>query len=225
MGGHMAISHLIDLLRPNQINREYFFQCIRYNFPQFTPGHTLIEAAYRIAKEAHRQDFRRSGERYFEHVRAVSLITTEYLRIRDADACAAGLVHDTPEDHPDQWPIERIADELNPSIAARVQWGNKRRFDAINDASEQERRYRTSLLLDAPRELAEWKLPDGLHNLLTLWDESPEAIERKITDALAWRLPLAEKHGLLVYEYEEAISNLIKGKHAMPPPKVPSRRR
>lgn len=217
----MPLTHVVELLRPNQIDRAYFFSCIRQSFPKHTPGHKLIEKAYRISKEAHREDTRRSGERYFEHPRAVALIMAEYLRLRDANAVGAGLVHDVPEDHPMEWPIDRIADELNESVAARVEWGNKRRFDIIQDKAVRNSRYQRSLLLDAPKEAAEWKLPDGLHNLLTLWDESPEKIDEKIKDALAWRLPLAEKHGILVHEYEEAIYNLKRGIHLLPPPKLP----
>ncbi|MFZ1719983.1 MAG: HD domain-containing protein [Candidatus Moraniibacteriota bacterium] len=181
----MALNTIVELLRPNQIDRAYFFSCIRRSFPKHTPGHTLIEKAYRVAKEAHRKDVRRSGERYFEHPRAVALIMSEYLRLRDADAIAAGLTHDVPEDHPAEWPSERLADELNASTAGRVEWGNKRRFDSVQDEAVQKSRYQRSLLLDAPREAAEWKLPDGLHNLLTLWNTSPEVIQGKIDDALA----------------------------------------
>lgn len=96
----MALKEIVELLRPNQINRAYFFSCIELSFPKHTPGHRLIEQGYRIAKEAHREDVRRSGERYFEHPRAVALIMAEYLRLRDADAITSGLVHDVPEDHP-----------------------------------------------------------------------------------------------------------------------------
>jgi GTP pyrophosphokinase len=217
----MALKEIVELLRPDHNDHAYFFSLVELRFPRYTPEYKLIARAYDIAKEAHKEDARRSGERYFEHPRAVAIIALEYLRISDADAIAADLVHDVPEDHGDRWPITRIAAELNESVAARVEWGNKRRFDIIADESERNRRYHTSLLLDAPRELAEWKNPDGLHNLLTLWDESPSKLEEKIADALAWRLPLAEKHGILVYEFEEAIYNLRRGIHILPPPKLP----
>jgi GTP pyrophosphokinase len=217
----MALKEIVELLRPNQINRAYFFDCIGRSFPKYTEGHKLIQRAYRVAKEAHREDVRLSGERYFEHPRAAALIMVEYLRIRDPNAIAAGLVHDVSEDHPDDWPVERVTNELNELVTARTEWGNKRRFDGIGDKEVQKSRYQRSLLLDAPREAAEWKLPDGLHNLLTLWDTSPEKIQEKVADALAWRLPLAEKHGILVYEYEEAIYNLKRGDHLLPPPELP----
>lgn len=215
----MSLEHIVSLLRPDQLDRGYFFRLVEAAFPKFTPGYDLIVRAYDIAKEAHREDIRRSGERYFEHPRAVTIIMLAHLRIRDPNAIAAGLVHDVPEDHGDRWPIDRIASELNGSVAGRVQWGNKRRFDFLENEPEQARQYHTSLLLDAPRELAEWKNPDGLHNLLTLWDDSPGKITERIADARAWRLPLAEKHGILVYEYEAAIAALEKGVHILPPPK------
>ena len=57
-----------------------------------------IELAYRLAKEAHRFQFRDDMTRYFEHLRGVDLILIDELGIMDTELLIAGLLHDAPED-------------------------------------------------------------------------------------------------------------------------------
>ena len=56
----------------------------------------LIERAYRVAEEAHRQQLRASGDPYINHCVAVAAILSD-LRV-PANVVAAGLLHDTVED-------------------------------------------------------------------------------------------------------------------------------
>src|SRR5688572_17983589 len=56
----------------------------------------LIQRAYRVAEEAHREQKRHSGEPYINHCLAVASILAD-LRV-PADVVAAGLLHDTVED-------------------------------------------------------------------------------------------------------------------------------
>jgi (p)ppGpp synthase/HD superfamily hydrolase len=52
------------------------------------------------------------------------------------------------------------------------------------------------------------KLPDRLHNLVTLWDCAESKRERKITETELFYLPFAEQHGILIHELEESIREL-----------------
>jgi GTP pyrophosphokinase len=56
----------------------------------------LVQRAYRVAEEAHREQKRNSGEPYINHCLAVANILTE-LRV-PPEVVAAGLLHDTVED-------------------------------------------------------------------------------------------------------------------------------
>jgi len=56
----------------------------------------LIQRAYRVAEEAHREQKRHSGEPYINHCLAVASILAD-LRV-PAEVVAAGLLHDTVED-------------------------------------------------------------------------------------------------------------------------------
>lgn len=56
----------------------------------------LVQRAYRIAEQAHRDQIRASGEPYINHCIAVAIILAE-MRV-PPDVVAAGLLHDTVED-------------------------------------------------------------------------------------------------------------------------------
>src|SRR5215211_5059423 len=56
----------------------------------------LIQRAYRVAEEAHREQKRHSGEPYINHCLAVASILAD-LRV-PPEVVAAGLLHDTVED-------------------------------------------------------------------------------------------------------------------------------
>src|SRR5574341_351116 len=56
----------------------------------------LVQRAYRVAEEAHREQKRNSGEPYINHCLAVANILAE-LRV-PPEVVAAGLLHDTVED-------------------------------------------------------------------------------------------------------------------------------
>jgi GTP pyrophosphokinase len=58
----------------------------------------LIQRAYRVAEEAHREQKRHSGEPYINHCLAVASILAD-LRV-PPEVVAAGLLHDTVEDTP-----------------------------------------------------------------------------------------------------------------------------
>lgn len=89
-------------------NRESFFQRL---VPYLSPATILdIELAYTLAKFSHRAQVRKeldeSGApvRYFEHVRRVTLILIDEVKIVDPTMVIASLFHDGPEDTRDLTP-------------------------------------------------------------------------------------------------------------------------
>lgn len=58
----------------------------------------MIEVAYRLAKAAHKNQFRRSGEPYIDHPVQIAYIAAELSM--DAVAISAALLHDVIEDTP-----------------------------------------------------------------------------------------------------------------------------
>ena len=57
---------------------------------------TMIEKAYRVAKEAHREQKRKSGEPYIIHPLCVAIILADLEM--DKETIEAGLLHDEVED-------------------------------------------------------------------------------------------------------------------------------
>src|SRR5512146_1338074 len=78
----------------NAIPLERLLEQLPENYTQ--PDRELIQRAYRVAEEAHREQKRHSGEPYINHCLAVASILAD-LRV-PPEVVAAGLLHDTVED-------------------------------------------------------------------------------------------------------------------------------
>jgi GTP pyrophosphokinase len=188
-------------------NRETFFRRISELFPTLDPRYKLIEKAYNDAKDAFRGKLRDDGEtRYFEHIRAVVLIIIDYLRIRDYRIIIAAILHDIVEDIP-SWTIERVRAEYGNEIALLVEYMTKPSKKDYPSKKDRDKVYHSRFDF-APREFFLLKLSDRLHNLLTLWNCTPEKRKRKIEETLKYYLPFAEKHLILYHEILEAIELL-----------------
>jgi GTP pyrophosphokinase len=179
-------------------NRGSFFARIGSLYPESDKRYCLIKKAYDTAKDAFRKKYRESGERYFEHLRCVALIQIDMLYIyHHPDAYilnGAALLHDIVEDIP-SWPIERVREEFGEKVAELVDWLTKR-----NEKEYHER------FINAPRNFFLVKLPDRLHNMLTIWSCSREKILRKIEETEKYYLPFAEQHLILARELHEAVA-------------------
>ena len=77
---------------------------------------SLIEKAYKVAYEAHKDQVRRSGEPYIIHPLCVAIILAD-LQL-DKESIVAGLLHDVVEDT--IMTDEEIANEFGPDVALIV---------------------------------------------------------------------------------------------------------
>ena len=184
-------------------NHVAFSRRIAAVFPTLDARYEMIERAYNTAKDSFRGVMRDGGERYFEHLREVTLILTDHLRVRDHRLIVAALLHDMVEDVP-FWSVERIEREFRRDIAVRDEWVTKPPQGSFPDKDARDHAYHARLL-EAPRDVAIFKLADRLHNVRTLWSCSPEKRQRKIEETRRWYLPLAEKHIILIHELETAL--------------------
>ena len=163
-----------------------------------------IFRTYDLAKEAHRKQSRQGGGRYFEHGKLVALILIR-LGVRDVDAICMALVHDAPEDAPDE--AAKLAIERSIEAAA----GSLTLFGAqLLDKSGRTLETYIEVLLANHARIRLVKLSDRLHNLSTLPEgetktERLKYLRKKIDQVGETRryiLPLAES---LIHEpgYEE----------------------
>lgn len=183
-------------------NRESFFKRIALIFPVSDWRYKKIEDAYQTAKDEFRGIYRTGGDRYFEHLRAVALILIVYLRVKDHELIIAALLHDLVEDT--HWTIERVKDKFGDKVATLVDWLTKLEGEEVGSKELALHVYHERFNR-APREFFIIKLADRLHNVITLWDCTPEKIIRKVTETKIYYLPFAEKHIILIHELEEAM--------------------
>jgi GTP pyrophosphokinase len=188
-------------------NKELFLRRIERIYPYPTDEYLFIERAYQTAKDAFREKYREDQlTRYFEHLRIVTLIGVDHLRIIDHEVIAALLLHDIVEDILG-WTVRRVKLEFGMHVAKLVAYASKPSMKDFPDKEARDKVYHRRFMT-APREFFFLKLPDRLHNLWTL-DACPrDKQERKIIETKRYYMPYAEREKILIHELEEAIERI-----------------
>ena len=161
----------------------------------------LVRRAYKFSEEAHKDKKRLSGEPYFMHPVAVSVILTDLML--DATTIAAGLLHDCIEDV-DGVTVQSVAEEFGQEVALLVDGVTKlRRLDFTSREEAQAETLRKMFLAMAKDiRVVLIKLADRLHNMRTLKTQKPERqvpIARETLDIYA---PLAHRLGVYTIKWE-----------------------
>ncbi len=194
-----------EVLNRSKNDREGFFRIVASIYPTLDWRYQIIEKAYNDAKKAFEGKYRDSGERYFEHLRAVALIVMLYLRVKDYKLIVAALLHDIVEDC-EEWTIERVMKEYGEEVASLVEWTTKPK-ETFPEKRDYLRIYYERFSV-APREFFLIKMADRLHNLLTIWPLGEAHIKKKIQETKNYFLHYAEKHFILIHELEAIIWEL-----------------
>lgn len=173
-----------------------------------------LDYAYDLAKHGHRNQFRESGARYFEHVRATAIILVDELGVTDVEVIIAALLHDMLEDGFLLTP-SRIKITFGKRVAALVMAVTKPKKGDKRFSSDTERHnwYFDQMRTVSP-EAKLLKLADRLQNMRTLGSCSPQKQDRKIAETKEIYLPLAsdiaekypEKASYILSQLEIAIS-------------------
>jgi GTP pyrophosphokinase len=183
-------------------------QTILDQFPDITPHDRLmIERAYRKAENAHVDQFRKSGEPYFTHCVAVAYILAD-MKL-DAEAIAAGLMHDLAEDT--NITIDEIRNEFGGGVARIVDGVTKLKnlplkvdSNKRGRAADKELEYFRKMLLamgDDVR-IVLVKLADRLHNMRTLGYMTADKQQQKARETLDIFAPLANRLGIWQIKWE-----------------------
>ena len=173
---------------------------------------SIVERAYRKAEIAHEGQKRKSGEPYFTHCVAVASILAE-LKL-DAEALAAGLLHDVIEDTPVT--LEEIRLEFGDTIAKLVdgvtkltklpieQIGLKSDSNRHAKSLNREMEYFRKMLLtmDDDVRVVLVKLADRLHNMRTLGYMPEPKRERIAQETMDIFAPLANRLGIWQIKWE-----------------------
>ena len=164
---------------------------------QYHPSSDLsdIERAYKVAKEAHEGQFRKSGEPYIIHPLCVAIIIAE-LEL-DKESIIAGLLHDVVEDT--VMTSEDVAREFGDEVALLVDGVTKLtqlnyQHDKIEVQAENLRKMFLAMAKDI--RVIMIKLADRLHNMRTMQYQSPAKQVEKSRETMDIYAPIAHRLGI-----------------------------
>lgn len=156
---------------------------------------TLIEKAYRLAYNAHKDQARKSGEPYIIHPLCVAIILADLEM--DKETIAAGLLHDVVEDT--IFTTEEIEQEFGSDVALLVDGVTKLgRLQYEEDKIELQAENLRKMFLAMAKDIRVIiiKLADRLHNMRTLKHMAPEKQQEKARETLDIYSPIAQRLGI-----------------------------
>ncbi|MBO5453799.1 MAG: bifunctional (p)ppGpp synthetase/guanosine-3',5'-bis(diphosphate) 3'-pyrophosphohydrolase [Clostridia bacterium] len=160
----------------------------------------LVCKAYELAKDAHSEQFRKSGEPYLIHPLAVANILADLEM--DCQSICAGLLHDVVEDTPHT--LEEIKAMFGEDVMLLVEGVTKLEKIPFSSKEQQqiENLRKMFLAMAADIRVIMIKLADRLHNMRTL-KSMPESKQlEKAKETLDVYAPLAHRLGISKIKWE-----------------------
>ena len=156
---------------------------------------SMIEKAYKIAAQAHKDQKRKSGEPYIIHPLCVAIILADLEM--DKETIAAGLLHDVVEDT--VMTLDELTKEFGPEVAflvdgvtklTQLNWDK----DKVEIQAENLRKMFLAMAKDIRVIIV--KLADRLHNMRTGQYWKPEKQKEKARETMEIYAPIADRLGI-----------------------------
>jgi GTP diphosphokinase / guanosine-3',5'-bis(diphosphate) 3'-diphosphatase len=179
------------------LDPEILYKILIEKIKQYHPSANLsvIDKAYELAYNAHKDQYRKSGESYIIHPLCVCIILAE-LEL-DKETIVAGLLHDVVEDT--TFTSAQITEMFGAEIALLVDGVTK--LTQINYSSDKieiqaENLRKMFLAMAKDIRVILIKLADRLHNMRTLQYMTPAKQKEKARETMDIYAPIAQRLGI-----------------------------
>lgn len=178
-------------------NPDVLYQTLIATIRKYRPATDLsqVEKAYKMAKEAHKDQKRRSGEPYIIHPVSVAIILAE-LEL-DKESIIAGILHDIVEDT--DATLDMVKAEFGDEVALLVDGVTKlTQLNYSKDKVEIQAENLRKMFLAMARDIRVIvvKLADRLHNMRTLEYMNTKKQAEKSRETMDIYAPLADRLGI-----------------------------